>query len=133
MFNYEVVEWTEQMLHATGVMPCVMRSLVVVALPASSASLELLPNGSRPRSPLIAYCPNFFSQANVPEQLQSNLIREQVEGTVFDQVSPPTLKFALHVQTNCDLTEQLYSPAEFAEQDNGGLPAGHNPDFFLSG
>lgn len=46
VFNYEVVEWTEQMLHATSVMPCVMRSLVVVALPDGSASLELLPNGN---------------------------------------------------------------------------------------
>ncbi|MCG4454953.1 hypothetical protein LJY18_16880 [Pseudomonas sp. MMS21-TM103] len=47
VFNYEVVDWTEQMLHATGVMPhanCVTRSLVV-ALPAGSASLELLPKG----------------------------------------------------------------------------------------
>ncbi|MNF11038.1 hypothetical protein D3C80_2121500 [compost metagenome] len=47
MFNYEVVEWTEQMLHAIGVMPhadCVTRSLVV-ALPDGSAFLELLPKG----------------------------------------------------------------------------------------
>lgn len=47
VFKYEVVEWTEQMLHATAVMPhanCVTRNLVV-ALPAGSASLELLPKG----------------------------------------------------------------------------------------
>ena len=47
VFNYEVVEWTEQLLHATAVMPdanCVTRNLVV-ALPAGSASLELLPKG----------------------------------------------------------------------------------------
>lgn len=47
VFNYTVVEWTEQMLRATATMPgteCVTRSLVV-ALPASSASLELLPKG----------------------------------------------------------------------------------------
>ena len=47
VFNYEVVEWTEQILHATGVMPhadCVTLSLVV-ALPDGSASLELLPKG----------------------------------------------------------------------------------------
>lgn len=47
VFNYQVVEWTGQMLHATGVMPhaeCVTRS-IVVALSAGSASLELLPKG----------------------------------------------------------------------------------------
>lgn len=47
VFDYEVVEWTEQMLHATATMPeaeCVTRSLVV-ALPAGSASLELVPQG----------------------------------------------------------------------------------------
>ena len=47
VFNYEVVEWTEQMLHAISVMPhadCVTRSLVM-ALPDGSASLELLPKG----------------------------------------------------------------------------------------
>lgn len=47
VYSYEVVEWTEQMLHATALMPrtqCVMRSLVV-ALPAGDATLELLPQG----------------------------------------------------------------------------------------
>lgn len=47
VFHYQVVEWTEQMLHATAVTPsakCVTRSLVV-ALPAGSASLELIPQG----------------------------------------------------------------------------------------
>lgn len=47
VFNYAVVEWTEQILNATASMPeaeCVTRSLMVV-LPAGSASLELLPEG----------------------------------------------------------------------------------------
>ena len=47
VFNYEVVEWTEQMLRATALMPstqCVMRSLVV-SLTDGAATLELLPNG----------------------------------------------------------------------------------------
>lgn len=47
VYSYEVVEWTEQMLRATALMPstqCVMRSLVV-SLPDGAATLELLPNG----------------------------------------------------------------------------------------
>lgn len=46
VFDYQVVEWTEQMLHATATMPdaeCLTRSLVV-ALPGGAASLELVPD-----------------------------------------------------------------------------------------
>ena len=47
VFDYQIVEWTERMLHAAATMPeadCVTRNLVV-ALPAGSVSLELIPGG----------------------------------------------------------------------------------------
>jgi hypothetical protein len=47
VFNYQVVEWTEQLLHAAGPMPdaeCLTRSLLV-SLPAGNATLELVPDG----------------------------------------------------------------------------------------
>ncbi len=47
VYRYAIVEWTEQILHATAPTPdaeCLTRSLVV-ALPTGTASLELLPQG----------------------------------------------------------------------------------------